>query len=118
MPKITEMPCFVRGLLAHHRFPPCLGHPKTCPQKRESKFTPPFFWSIFVIKLGKNAIWGKNMDHRMGGVYIYMYIYIYIGGGNCLFSDRQISVFSVDLRAFWINFLFSSFFNFLSAFFC
>ena len=42
MPKITEIPCFVRDSWPITVSPPCLGHPKTCAQKKESKFTPPF----------------------------------------------------------------------------
>ena len=62
MPKIIEMSCFVRDSWPITVSPPCLGHPKTCTQKRESKFTPPFL-GHFCNKTG-----GKTQF----GIYIYI----------------------------------------------
>ena len=80
-----------------------------------------FLFDFSAERAGEKNNKKQKRKEKKRYIYIYMwpYIYIYIGGGNHLFSDRQISVFSVDLRVFWINFIFPVFIEtFLSAFFC
>ena len=63
--KIAEMPCFVRDFWPI-TVSPVFGAPKDIPPKRGSKFTS-LSSGQFCGKIWKNAIFGKDMDHRMGG---------------------------------------------------
>ena len=69
---------FCKGFSGYVHLPPVFWGLLGVGLKKGEWIHSPFFLAIFTIKLGKNSIFDKNMDHRMGGGHIYIYIYIYM----------------------------------------
>ena len=65
------------------------------PKKGEQIYSP--FLAIFTIKQGTNAIFSKNMAHRMAvaiySIYIYIYVYIYICIYVCVYIYIYIYIY-------------------------